>query len=336
LPNKYKIIDFYREIEATWKVQILEWEYWVFEKTSNYKIWEKPANTYDWLCCTSDRLKTYSKEELMDLWIDISNSEIKKDFDEYIKYVERLEIKILNIKNNLWENVVIFDNLIDEIWKAWKVSEIWTDLSNSWKIKNWIHNQVPLKWIDRIIEKVLAPWFFDWDINRLWDIMRGSLEYDNITELYKWVNGLMEHWMLSEPEVLIFIKDNIWNFQGKARHFQDYRDINCTIKLKDWSLWELQFHIKSILEANNSWIDLHGWTIEKINFTNDELKLSWEWKPNIEIPRNNEWIVWHKIYELWRTIPEGTENKTLLNLKEKLNLLLIEIHKQAWEKQFTK
>jgi hypothetical protein len=334
LPNKDKIIDFYREIKLTWKVQILEWEYWIFEKASNYKIWNKSANETDWLCTTSSKLKSYTIESLASMWINLHNQIIKQQFDDWVRYVEKLETKINQIKIRLEESSVLFDNLIDDIWKQSYISSEWTDLSNSWKKVNWIHNKVPLKWLERIMEKILVPWFFDWDINKLWDIIRWSLEYDNITELYKWLYALMEHWLLSDSQVRIFIKDNIWNLKWPPRHFQEYRDVNCTLKMSDGTLAELQFQIKSILEANNIWINLKAWTIEKINFTNEELWLSWKWKPNINIPDNNNWVVWHKIYELWRSISVTTESNQLKTLKEKLNNLLIEIHRQAWRKQF--
>jgi len=334
LPNSNKIIDFYREIKKEWKPRILEWNYWLYEKASGYKIWDKSANEIDWLLMTSNKLKEYSDEDLIKMWINVKDKEIMFQFNEYVDYVEKLENKVINIREWLKSNAIVFDKLLEDIWRESSVSKNWTDLSNKWEKTNWIHNKVPLKWIERLMEKVLEPWFFDWDINRLWDIIRWSLEYDNVSELYKWINSLMNNPILLEKWAEIFIKDSIWDFKWKARHFQDYRDVNCTIKMSDGSLAELQFHIKDVLQANNNWIDLTKWTLNKINFTKKDKEISWKWKPNIDIPIDDNWIIWHKIYELWRSIPNTTESEELLNLKNKFNNLLIEIHKQAWEKQF--
>lgn len=182
------------------------------------------------------------------------------------------------------------------------------------------------------MEKVLAPWFYDWNLNKIWDIVRWTLEYDKIWDLYKWLYILMESWIISRKWWKILIKDNIWNVKWVDVHQHWFKNINSSIKIPDDSLVELQFQLKSIMEATNVWIDLKKGTVDKIWFTKDDFNVRWDWQPSYELPKNDNLIVWHDILELWRTIPDTTNNKELISLKNKLNNLLKEIYKQAWEK----
>ena len=182
------------------------------------------------------------------------------------------------------------------------------------------------------MEKVLAPWFYDWNINKIWDIVRWTLEYDKIWDLYKWLYLLMESWVITRQWWKIFIKDNIWNIKWKDVHPQWYKNVNSSIKISTDSIVELQFQLKGIMEATNVWIDLAEWTVKKMNFTKYEFMLKWDWRPNYDLPINDNKVVWHDILELWRTIPNETTRPELKELKGKLDHLLKEIYKQAWEK----
>jgi len=331
VPNQDKIINYYKDRKAWWKTT-LEWNYWTFISASKFKIWWKNANDIDWFRCTQDKIKSYTNEDLISKWVDVSNPDIKKQFDEYVEYVWNIELKVKEIIKKSEDIYEEFNTLLKDVWELSKVSDPWTYLLKNWKVWNWVHNNIPLKKVDRIMEKVLAPWFFDWNLNKLWDIVRWTLEFDKIWDLYKWLYILMESWIISRKWWKILIKDNIWNIKWVNVHPHWFKNINSSIKISDNSLVELQFQLKSIMEATNIWIDLRKWTVGKIGFTKQDFSVKWDWKPNCELPRNDNLIIWHDILELWRTIPNSTNKKELLELKNKLNNLLKEIYKQAWDK----
>jgi len=111
------------------------------------------------------------------------------------------------------------------------VSQVW------WEIKN-----APLKWIDnpaRAIEKVVGE--YDGDINKLLDISRWTLVYNNITEVYKAFDVFLQH-----PDVVsVFVKDN---FQRKTW----YRDINLAVTTTTWRVFELQINTKNLIESKEN------------------------------------------------------------------------------------
>lgn len=109
-----------------------------------------------------------------------------------------------------------------------------------WEIKN-----APLKWIDnpsRAIEKIIE---YDGDVNKLLDISRWTLIYDNIDDIYKAFGMLLQH-----PDVTsVFVKDN---FKRKTW----YRDINLAITTHTWKVFELQINTKNLLESKENWLNI--------------------------------------------------------------------------------
>lgn len=120
--------------------------------------------------------------------------------------------------------------------------KIMQDIVNNfwWEIKN-----APLKWIDnpsRAIEKIIE---YDGDVNKLLDISRWTLIYDNIDDIYKAFGMLLQH-----PDVTsVFVKDN---FKRKTW----YRDINLAITTHTWKVFELQINTKNLLESKEKWLTI--------------------------------------------------------------------------------
>lgn len=302
------------------------------QKASDFKINWKSLNE-KWSFCTSyEKLESYSNTKLKELWI--INEEDYKVFVAYKKYVKDLEEKIKEyIDKNSLDDRNILDSLLNELENnSGNISQIGTTLNSNNVIENGNHNNIPLKKIDRIMEKVLSHWFFDWDFRKVSDVVRWTLEFDNIIDLYNWLEDFLnlEYFKLWNSKILI--KDNIWNPLWDALNSQKYRDINCIIKLHNWHTVELQFQLKPMLQANNKWIQLKNWTIESLWFTQKEreyvVKIASKIKkPKIRIPKD-DFVIWHEIYEIWRSISSKDENQK--ELKDKLNNLLMILHDEAW------
>ncbi|MDD3262988.1 MAG: hypothetical protein PHR61_04015 [Candidatus Absconditabacteria bacterium] len=100
----------------------------------------------------------------------------------------------------------------------------------------------PLKGIDnpaRAIEKIVGE--YNGNVNKLLDISRGTLVYNNIEDVYKAFNELLKH-----PDVVsVFVKDN---FQRKT----GYRDINVSVTSITGKVFELQINTKNLLESKEN------------------------------------------------------------------------------------
>lgn len=336
LSNQDSIVNFKDIIENKVPQNMFYSDVWFeVKKASSFKLknW-KSLNEIWALCCSYSKLEWYSKRKLKELWIN--DEEDIKIFEEYKEYVRELELKIKSfIDENSKKDREILDWLIEELSKiSWSISKIWTILNYGNLIWNWAHKKIPIKWTSRIMEKVLSPWFFDWDFSKISDVVRWTLEFDSVIDLYNWLEDFLNLDFFKRTNAKVLIKDNIWNPLWDAPHSQKYRDINCIIKLENWHTVELQFQLKPMLQANNKWIKLKDWTIESLNFSEkdreDIVKIASKIKkPKIRLPKN-DFVVWHEIYEIWRSIwPKDYASQ---ELKEKLNQLLIYIHQEAFEK----
>jgi hypothetical protein len=311
--------DFFHDIEKS------------FEFADNYKLKWVPFQEIWYFCCSYEKMSSYSTDKLKDLWVETESD--FAEFEAYKKYVLSLQEFITDfVENKVEQGKDTLDFLMNQI--SSYTSKIWTSLNNDLIIENWNHNKVPIKWIDRIMEKVLSWWFFNGDFRKVWDLARWTLEFDNVVDLYNWLEELLNNDYFKNPSVKILIKDNIWNPLWDAPHFQKYRDINCIIKLGTWNVVELQLQVKPMLMANNKWISLIEWTIKDLDFTEKEkeyiVKLASKIKkPKLRIPEN-DFVVWHEIYELWRSISDWDNLQKELKLK--LNKLLIILHNTAWQK----
>lgn len=300
---------------------------------SSFKINGKSLNEQWAFCASFEKLESYNEKKLQELGIITSHDfEI---FSEYKNYVKELEQSISEyMQSHSKKDRDILDELLDEMVRLWwTISKIGTTLNPDNIIENGNHNKIPLKKIDRIMEKVLSHGFFDGDFRKMSDIVRGTLEFDNIVDLYNGLEEFLNSKYFQSQEVKILIKDNIWNPLWEALNPQKYRDINCIIKLHNGHTVELQFQLKPMLEANNKWIQLPKWTIESLWITQKEreyvVKIASKIKkPKIRIPKD-DFVVGHEIYEIWRSISYKDEEQK--ELKEKLNTLLMIVHDEAWK-----
>lgn len=304
-----------------------------FKKASDFVVSWTSLNEKWAFCASYNKLNSYSRKKLFELWI-VSDEDYKV-FESYKKFVKELELFIANYISNYWvENREILDSLIQEMATHSKsFSKIWTTLDCSNIIENWMHGNIPLKKIDRIMEKVLSHWFFDWDFKKVSDIVRWTLEFDNVIDLYNWLEDFMNLDYFKTWSSKVLIKDNIWDPCWEALNSQKYRDINCIIKLHNWSTVELQLQLKPMLKANNKWIKLDKWAVDSLHFTDLEREhvvriASKIKKPHIRLPKD-DFVVWHEIYEIRRSISDKDKGQT--ELKDKLNRLLMVLHDEAWK-----
>lgn len=300
---------------------------------SSFQINGKSLNEQWAFCASFEKLESYNEKKLEELGI-ITDQDYTV-LHAYKKYVQELQESISqHIQLHGENDRDILDTLLDDMTSRWwTISKIGTTLNPDNVIENGNHNKIPLKKIDRIMEKVLSHGFFDGDFRKVSDIVRGTLEFDNVVDLYKGLEAFLAWEYFQSPGVKILIKDNIWNPLWEALNPQKYRDINCIIKLHNGHTVELQFQLKPMLEANNKWIQLPKWTIESLCITQKEreyvVKIASKIKkPKIRIQKD-DFVVWHEIYEIWRSISYKDEEQK--DLKDKLNTLLMIVHDEAWK-----
>lgn len=276
---------------------------------------------------THAELTKLTREQLAEYGIK-TESEIAA-FDEYVEYVRNVENQVSKLRDNAFEAKEVLDSIMDDIASRTKVVEIGTDLIGNGSPQTGVH-KAPIKGMDRTLQKCLDPLEYNGDASKLTDLARGTLEYENVTELNKAVRLIKE-----DPRVKkIYIKDNVGDPLRTSKHPVQYRDVNLSIQLEGGQVVELQLHIKEMLTAKEIGMHLPGGTIERMGFTPREHALTRDIaqsirKPKLKLPAD-DFVKGHELYEIERAIPNNASPE-LLDLKYKLSSLMRTLYEEAWK-----
>ena len=252
----------------------------------------------------------------------ISKEKIFQDLD--IKW-NNLEEKVNFLFNMAEQTRVLYDNLLENIWKK----SNWIEILNS---KN-----IPLKDKKTVLSKIETE--YDWKhVEKVRDILRWSIVYEDISDLMK---GLI-FFKKSDNIRVIHITNRLSNISTN--------DILLNIKFPNWFVSEVQLHIKETLIAKEKWYKL---TKDIINIDNvfkkedyillEELKQWKYWwrelKKDINLPKNNEIVNTHSIYEIIRSLDSSWLKKSSLykdlqKVQEKINLYARKLYKKRTWKKF--
>lgn len=220
-----------------------------------------------------------------------------------------------------------FDELLTDIWGKTNSS----DILNS--------KTVPLKNKENVIDKIANDFANWWKVEKIWDILRWTLEYEKISDLKNWLKMFEKDKRISE----VFINNRLDNILTN--------DILLNIKFKNWFVAEVQLHIKETLHAKQSWFKLDKSIIDMTDmWTKWDLEIleklkKWEYwgrklNEKINLPNwNNQEVIWHHLYEIRRSIPDSlkTELKGFLSKIDRIEKELFTharnlYEKRTWEK----
>lgn len=261
--------------------------------------------------------------EILDSFVqpNVSSQKLTQNIDSekwIFQNIDSMYLKAL-------ESQIIFDWLIDFV--AEKTS--WIETLKSSKV--W------LKSLDWVVDKIYSQ--YDWfEIEKLTDLLRGSIVYDDIDNLNLWVEEILKNKSVKKA----YVRNRMDNLLTN--------DIFLNIELENWFVCEIQLHVKETLQAKEKWyilpkeyINLDDfWIKEEHDFI---LKLSQNrqsWR-NIDewsfLPSNKDMISWHNLYKirrsLWNTEFEKNLVFKLKILEEILNIYARELYEQRLFKKFS-
>lgn len=261
--------------------------------------------------------------EILDSFVqpNVSSQKLTQNIDSekwIFQNIDSMYLKAL-------ESQIIFDWLIDFV--AGKTS--WIETLKSSKV--W------LKSLDWVVDKIYSQ--YDWfEIEKLTDLLRGSIVYDDIDNLNLWVEEILKNKSVKKA----YVRNRMDNLLTN--------DIFLNIELENWFVCEIQLHVKETLQAKEKWyilpkeyINLDDfWIKEEHDFI---LKLSQNrqsWR-NIDewsfLPSNKDMISWHNLYKirrsLWNTEFEKNLVFKLKILEEILNIYARELYEQRLFKKFS-
>lgn len=276
--------------------------------------------------------------------------------DEIVRHCELFKNQISDVLNNFvkpnvssekltqnidWEKGV-FQNLDLMYAKALESQIIFDDLidfvaQKTWWIQTLQSCKVWLKSLDWVVDKIYSQ--YDWyEIEKLTDLLRGSIVFDDIDNLNLWVEEILKNKSVKKAYVHNRMDNLLTN------------DIFLNIELENWFVWELQLHVKETLQAKEKWyilpkeyINLDSfWLKEEHDFVNNLAKSKKTWR-NIEewsfLPWNEHMISWHNLYKirrsLWNTEFEKNLVFKLKILEETLNIYARELYEQRLFKKFS-
>ena len=215
-----------------------------------------------------------------------------------------------------------------------------TKLGNKWTMKI-ASNKNP----QRATEKIIKD--YDWDLSKLRDISRASMLFDTpldlVTGAVEFVETL-EKYNQSEQNPQKKITDisfisKFWYPRTSSQKNSWYRDAKFLLKIWDWNIIEIQFHIKSLLKAKYQWISkARNKTlvdiIKMLNFTPEEYEKinnlidSIDWKSSGKIKPEYFDNVWehhtlssdqvYSIYRLLNDYDRKNNDKPINNIWKRL------------------
>jgi len=302
------------------------------------------TRTIQWIVEDKQRYVDYASklqgiiDGKVDMEIDVEQAEIILDKIKDVNILMQKEKDNIIQKEIKWETTIEkVDNLIKtselEYEKCKKIIEEMGSESNA--LQTII---APLKGRSRILDKVQNEYW--WKVEKITDVVRSTLLYDNINQLRSGFYTIVKH-----PSVKQIKYKNRLNNEN-SRHAW-CRDMLINIELDSWFVFEIQLHIPEILKAKDpglfSTLNLEN-TINKDPYvlTQEMYNLSeiWkEWNPidhNIlkilqkqktteiensiiltdtdkqkdinkrkkkNLPKNEDKVAWHDIYDIIRELP---------------------------------
>lgn len=214
-----------------------------------------------------------------------------------------------------------YNALLQKIWQS----------SNAISIQD--SSKVPLKKKSDVLSKLDTE--YKWTTEKLKDILRWSIIYDNIDDLQKWYQQFRKN-------------DNYVALLPKERLMDPLtNDILLNIKLSNWFVTEVQLHIKETNIAKNEWYILEKskinldnfWTnqdrevvesIKKRGKENTENAQGRILKDDVHLPNNQEKVIWHHLYEIRRSLGNTPEETALGQKLEETEKKLYEYAKELY------
>ncbi len=234
----------------------------------------------------SDQVAYYLKnfEELVEIQRDEAlkdTPENKKVMSEYLWYVKDIEA-LVESHNQQIDGYV--QNIFSEIKNRW-INDM-NIIYGEDLMKNCVFEIAPKKRLMRAVQKIIIS--HNWDVSRATDTCRGTIRFESINELQKWILQLMQtlntynkqhnntspHTKITE----IYFEDKFWDFLNFSKKSSGYRDGKFLIKLGDGNVIELMIHLNDMaLAKNKGFEEVNGKNmqglIEELNFSQEEIDL---------------------------------------------------------------
>lgn len=259
-----------------WRERLITWIY----NYSNQELFQKVSILKDsWFTL-------FERRKLLESWIywEISKEKI---FQLDINW-NSLQNQVDNLYDLAEKSKLDYDVLLNWIWKETNALEILDS------------QKVPLKSKENILSKITSE--YNWtDVEKVRDLLRWSLVYDNIWDLQNAVKLFKNNNFVQE----VYINNRLDNVLQN--------DILVNIRFKNWFVWEVQLHLKDTLELKEKWVLFDKSEIDfSIQFSPKNLEIfewlkKWEYSTRIldekvKLPTNTELVNTHNIYEIRRSL----------------------------------
>lgn len=268
-------------------------------------------------------LKEIFKSKIFDLLSNNSNKINWEKLKQNINFDNWILLSLQELYKNAISSMPIYDDLLESTFEnTW-----WIDVLNS--------QTVWLKSLDWVIDKIYSDYFWE-EVDKLTDILRWSIVYDDISNLDKAINYVLNHKNVKQVYVRNRLKNPLTN------------DIFLNIELNNWFVCELQLHILETLHAKEKWyiltknvIDLDNyWSLEEIGFFENNSFWNSPWRKfdqELTLPKNNQLINGHDLYKIRRSLWDSDLERNLIFklkvLEETLNIYARGLYeKRVWKK----
>lgn len=268
-------------------------------------------------------LKEIFKSKIFDLLSNNSNKINWEKLKQNINFDNWILLSLQELYKNAISSMPIYDDLLESTFEnTW-----WIDVLNS--------QTVWLKSLEGVIDKIYSDYFWE-EVDKLTDILRWSIVYDDISNLDKAINYVLNHKNVKQVYIRNRLKNPLTN------------DIFLNIELNNWFVCELQLHILETLHAKEKWyiltknvIDLDNyWSLDEIDFFENNSLWNSPWRKFdqvLNLPKNNQLINWHDLYKIRRSLWDSDIERNLIFklkvLEETLNIYARGLYeKRVWKK----
>lgn len=268
-------------------------------------------------------LKEIFKSKIFDLLSNNSNKINWEKLKQNINFDNWILLSLQELYKNAISSMPIYDDLLESTFEnTW-----WIDVLNS--------QTVWLKSLEWVIDKIYSDYFWE-EVDKLTDILRWSIVYDDISNLDKAINYVLNHKNVKQVYIRNRLKNPLTN------------DIFLNIELNNWFVCELQLHILETLHAKEKWyiltknvIDLDNyWSLDEIDFFENNSLWNTPWRKfdqALSFPKNNQLINWHDLYKIRRSLWDSDIERNLIFklkvLEETLNIYARGLYeKRVWKK----
>ncbi len=135
-------------------------------------------------------------------------------------------------------------------------------------VKDWVILG-PTKTFARAMQKILD---YGRDPEKLMDLSRATLLFDNLYDLKKWVLDFISLCEQSDLIEKIALIDDIWQFFEAPKKWSWFRAFKMYVYTKEWWVFELQCNVKESYNAKTKWISWVLWVISNLSFNSAEIK----------------------------------------------------------------